>query len=54
MIDSENIETIRKKPNKDEIKTGPEKVPPKKFIIRKFSLGSEVTVDRDEIYAERV
>lgn len=26
----------------------------KKFVIRKFSLGKEVDVDRDELYAERI
>jgi hypothetical protein len=26
----------------------------KKFVVRKFSLGKEVDVDRDELYAERI
>jgi hypothetical protein len=27
---------------------------PNEFVIRKFSLGKEVHVDRDQLYAERI
>ncbi|TGO01991.1 hypothetical protein PN36_32395 [Candidatus Thiomargarita nelsonii] len=29
-------------------------IKPREFVIRKFSLGTEVHVDRDKLYAERI
>ena len=67
MIDASLIEEVKRAPVnekiqliedlleaiKNDIRISDKKIAPKPFKVKKFSLGEDINVDRDEMYSER-